>query len=147
MVTLADAIQVLFPNSVSLTDWVVADDGSGPKIIYWNAGLGSQPTQEQLNAVTDAQVTAWKRAKARSIAKVVIDGLGGYESRGLVSLLIDEINVLRQRDRDRSADIAASTSLANLQTRWAARSALNDRTLAQAKTAYKTLMDGTNLDE
>lgn len=57
--------------------------------------------------------------------------------RAIVLALLKEVNILRQRDRDRTTDIAASTSLANLQTRWAARPPLADRTAAQAKQAVR----------
>jgi hypothetical protein len=56
------------------------------------------------------------------------------------------LNILRTRDRDRSVDVAAATSLADLKTRWAAQSALNDRTLAQAKAAYDALCDDSSTD-
>lgn len=42
--------------------------------------------------------------------------------------------------KSKHGDIAA-TSLADLKTRWAARSALNDLTYAQAKTAIQTNID------
>lgn len=64
--------------------------------------------------------------------------------RSLALLIIDEINILRERDRDRATDVAASTSLADLKSRWAERSTLNDRTGTQAKDAMKEkLSDGT----
>lgn len=57
--------------------------------------------------------------------------------RALLLVLIDELNILRQRDRDRSADVAAAASLADLKTRWAARSALADRDITQVKPAIQ----------
>lgn len=121
---------------------------SGQPLRYWkviNNALNLM-TQGERDAV-DAAITAAALAAAKLAAKRIIDGLPGYQLRGLCKLLIDEINALRERDRDRSVDVAAATSLADLKTRWAARSTLNDRTLAQAKTAYKALMDGNGLDE
>lgn len=55
MVNLSDAIQVLFPQSRPLIDWVVSDSGSGPQITRWSIDE-SQPTAEQLAAVTPEQV-------------------------------------------------------------------------------------------
>ena len=66
--------------------------------------------------------------------------------RAVAAVLVDEINALRQRDRDRSADVAAATNLADLKTRWAARSTLADRTMAQAKTAIQTTIAAGTVD-
>lgn len=66
--------------------------------------------------------------------------------RGILLAAIDEINLLRQRDRDRAADVAAATSLADLKTRWAARAALTDRTAAQAKTAVVNKINSGDAD-
>lgn len=66
--------------------------------------------------------------------------------RAIVLLVLDEINTLRTRDRDRSADVAAATSLTNLQTRWALRSSLADRTPAQARTAIFNKIDSGSAD-
>lgn len=66
--------------------------------------------------------------------------------RAVILTALDEINTLRQRDRDRSADVAAATSLADLKTRWAARAALADRTAAQAKQAVADKITGGGAD-
>lgn len=55
MVTLSDAIAVLFPESRPQIDWVVTDDGTGPQITRWSLS-DSQPTLEQIGAVTQEQV-------------------------------------------------------------------------------------------
>lgn len=59
----------------------------------------------------------------------------GKALRGLLLVLIDEFNILRQRDRDRAADVAAAATFAALKTAWAARPALNDRNSSQIKPA------------
>lgn len=59
MVTTPEAINALFPSAVSFKDYRVMDAA----IIYWNPALGSQPTQAQLDAVTQAQVDAAKDTK------------------------------------------------------------------------------------
>jgi hypothetical protein len=59
MVTIAQAIQVLYPLAEPLRDFAVYDTGTGPVITFWDtAALGVQPTQAQLDAVTQAQVDA-----------------------------------------------------------------------------------------
>lgn len=55
MVAMSDAISVLFPNSIPGIDWVVADDGTGPRIARWTLS-NLQPTSEQIAAVTQEQV-------------------------------------------------------------------------------------------
>lgn len=57
--------------------------------------------------------------------------------RAILLTIKDEINILRQRDVDRAVDVAAATSLADLKVRWAARSALDPRTIQQAKTSVE----------
>lgn len=59
----------------------------------------------------------------------------GKALRGIILVLIDELNRFAQRDRDRAVDVAAATSLADLKTRWAARPTLNDRDISQVKPA------------
>ena len=61
MVTLAEAIRVIYPNARPLTDYVIQDNGSGPVIVYWNQAVGPQPTQAQIDAVADADVKTVQR--------------------------------------------------------------------------------------
>lgn len=68
------------------------------------------------------------------------------EIRAVLLVILDELNILRTRDRDRSVDVAAATTLADLKTRWAARSSLDDRTAAQGKTAVQNKLDGGSSD-
>lgn len=83
---------------------------------------------------TPAEILAAQREEA--IRELTEDAEGRAKFiRAVLLTILDEINLLRQRDRDRSADVAAATSLADLKTRWAARSALSDRTPAQARTS------------
>ncbi len=91
----------------------------------------------------DAAELAAAIAAAKAAAKTMQSALGAIERlmRAIVKLTVDEINVMRTRDRDRSADVAAATNLADLKTRWAAQSSLTDRTYNQAKTAIDTLVD------
>ncbi len=60
---------------------------------------------------------------------------------GVAMVLLDEINLLRQRDADRAAAVAAATTLADLKTRWAAISTLSQRTPSQARAAVKNKID------
>lgn len=112
---------------------------------YWKHVAGSIQlmTVPEQNSV-DAAIAAAEIAAAKLSAKNFLD-LFTYQARlirAIVKLIVDQFNVMRSRDRDRAADVAAATNLADLKTRWAARSALNDITYQQAKTAIDNLVDG-----
>jgi len=66
---MVDAILVLFPNAVPGVDFTVSSRDGVVAITRWNPALGTQPTQAQLDAVTQAQVDASKLAKLRAAAK------------------------------------------------------------------------------
>ena len=85
---------------------------------------------------------------SRAGAKDSVDQLSaeGVRLRAALLIILDEMNILRTRDRDRSADVAAATNLADLKTRWAARVALDDRTAAQMKTSIKSRIDAGDAD-
>lgn len=111
--------------------------------------IGSPQVREmtaQEKAAVDAAIAAASLAERRLGAKNLFDAidLWGRVLRAIVVLIIDELNILRTRDRDRAVDVAASTSLADLKTRWAARSTLADRTTAQARTAIRNAIDNEN---
>lgn len=120
-------------------------DGS----IVWQGA--PTPAQESAAAAivaafvpADADVLSLRRlARAALLAEtgVLVQAL-----RGVALAAMDEVNVLRQRDRDRAADVAAATSLADLKTRWAARAALADRTPAQVRAAVADRAGTTDAD-
>lgn len=93
---------------------------------------------------TPAQILSFQRVDALNY----LDSPQGSSKaeRGLILVLIDELNVLRGRDRDRTADIAVSSSLADLKTRWAARSTLADRDITQVKPAIQNKISSGSAD-
>lgn len=127
-----------FPDA----DWFHNPDVSAVLAVptkYWR--VGTNPVQEmdaaEKAAVDQAEADAATTAD-RTAAKADI------ERRlfvALVKVLIDEINILRTRDRDRAADVATALSLADLKTLWALRAELTDRTGAQARNAIKNEID------
>ena len=151
MVTLSDAVQTLYPTA-SLSDYAISDDGSGPQIVQWNAAaLGPQPTQAQLDAVTQAQVDAARAVKRRAAASAIFDRLDGDGQilRAVVLTLVDEVNLLRQRLAAQDAVVAAATSLADLKSRWATMASARpvpDRTPAQAKNAIASKLNSGGAD-
>jgi len=70
----------------------------------------------------------------------------GILHRAVASVLVDEINALRDWLTAFKVAMAAATSLANLQTRVAALANTPDRTLAQARTAIKAAITGGTVD-
>ena len=152
MVIIADALATLYPDASPLRDYVMADSGFGPQITYWDtATLGPQPTQAQLDAVTQAQVDAAKAAKRRAAASVIFGRLDGDGQilRAVVLTLVDEINLLRQRLAAQDAVVAAATSLADLKSRWAtmaSASPVPDRTPVQATNAIAAKLNSGGAD-
>lgn len=132
-------------------DWFINPDISAVAAVptrYWVVGTNpvTEMNQGQKDAV-DAASAAAALAAAKAEATAAIDGNVGYDLRAIANLTIDEINALRQWITSFKAATAAATSLANLQTRVAALANTPDRTLAQAKTAYKNAIAGSGLDE
>lgn len=106
---------------------------------YWKRSSGTwimQTAGEQ--ASTDATIAQAALLVARAGADAIKDLVDqdGIGWRAVELLIIDQFNILRQRDNDRALDIANATSLADLKVRAAARSAFTDLTITQAKTAY-----------
>ena len=118
------------------------------KYLKVSGGDVVEMSQVEKDAV-DAEIDSAYDLEVRTGAKALTDGFVDLPLllRAVADIVKDEINLLRQRDRDRSTDIAASTTLANLKTAWAARASLTDRTLTQLKTAIKARIDSQTIDE
>lgn len=114
---------------------------------YWKLAAGAivSKTAQEISD-QDAAEAAAIIAAIKMAAKAHMTNTADVDWRAIAAIVIDEINVLRQRDRDRSDDVAAAISLADLKARWALRSSLADRTLAQAKTAYNNKVDSGDAD-
>jgi hypothetical protein len=73
MVSVAQAVAVLFPAAAPGVDYEVQDDGQGAHIVRWIAArLGPRPTPQQLAAVTAAQVTAHLQQQAQAAAQALL---------------------------------------------------------------------------
>lgn len=97
MVTLAQAIEYLFPNAKPLVDYTVEDKGEGPYIKQWNAAIGTQPTQAQLDAVTQAMIDTSLQQRLYTAAKALTaaNDMRSKQQKAVVLVLRDEINILR----------------------------------------------------
>lgn len=123
---------------------------TGQPMKYWKhvAGAVQLMTQGERDAV-DAALAAAALTVARTGAKDQIVGTIPLPIllRALADILKDEINIVRGWTVSSKAEVAASSSLADLKTRVATLSTLNDRTLAQLKTAIQNRIDSGGLDQ
>ncbi len=78
MVTLSDALAVLFPAALPLIDYVLVDSGSGQHIAVWRLA-DPLPSADQLAAVTADQVTSARLAKKRAAAAELLATADGDE--------------------------------------------------------------------
>lgn len=106
-----------------------------PTVAEINAGIANCPNQIILDS-------------RNSAVNELLNGTSDRDKleRAIILSLIDALNISMQRDRDRATDVAAATSLADLKTRWAARSTLNDITVPQAKAAVQNKINSGNAD-
>jgi hypothetical protein len=58
VVTLPDALMVLYPAAVRGEDYRIENRDGTDQIVFWSSGLGPPPTQAALDGVTEAQVQA-----------------------------------------------------------------------------------------
>lgn len=121
--------------------------------LNWLDAVQPKPTLQQvqdaqtacLATLTPAGILAGQRTQADSL--FLSDAAANSKVlRSILLVVLDEINLLRQRDLDRSADVAAATSLADLKTRWAAEPSLTDRTVQQGRTAIQNKIDAGAAD-
>jgi hypothetical protein len=130
-------------------DAVIDPDTSGlvEPDLYWRHDAGAiRDMDSGEKAALDAEFAAVRLAAKRdgAVARMDADSAAGASRRAMAALMIDELNILRERERTFQTDVAAANNLADLKAAVAAYPVLNDRTLAQAITKYKGLiLDGT----
>lgn len=97
---------------------------------------------------SDNAQTAWDNLKDRATAQELIDSVTSEAKalRAVVSLLVDELNTLRQWITDFKTATAGAGTLAQFKTAVAALPNLPQRTLAQAKTAIQNAIRGGGAD-
>lgn len=125
MVTLAQAIQYLFPQSSPLTDWVLVDDGGGAQITYWNAALGPQPTPSEIAAAelpaSKAATIASNRAECsrrifeRYPAGRQLSALAGLYDSANVATIVDWIAANIAAENAAADAIEAATTVADVE--------------------------------
>ncbi len=144
-------------TDVSINSSGLADEGpaysyhtapdSTPIRLTWSAAW-NQSQWDAANAVIQAYNEASAIiADVQARAKDLYDALDAQARvfRAQCKTLLDEINLLRDRLTAQDGAVAAATSLANLQSRWATAASnapMPDRTTAQARTAIRNNIDG-----
>lgn len=141
---LTRAISFLRPGA----QWVLT--GESYADLTWLDGVQAKPTLAEIVAVdlSPAAEAARANLQARTDAVSLLADAKSIPKalRSIILLLVNELNILRQRDRDRSIDIAAATTLADLKIRSAARPSLDDRTRAQAINALQNSLNAGDAD-
>ena len=156
-------LQFLHQSEGPLEAWSVRQDGAGTITIdAWDAAA-PQPTEQaiidagndltEINGQTFSQWEAEHGGDAAATAqRKVVETIDRPTQRlevilrGLALLSMDEVNILRTWMRDFKAEVAAATSLGNLQARIAGLSTLNDRNKLQAMAGIKNKINSGNAD-
>ena len=144
MVGIAEAIFALYPNQgIERRVIVISIDGV-ESIKSWDDALGPQPTQAELDAVTQEQVDTARLAKLRLQAKTLIDSTNDdsvERDKAIAFAVLDGVNSLRAWLVDFKATVAATTSLETLKTGVAALPDLREITRQQMLDVIKTKLD------
>lgn len=99
-------------------------------------------------AVPQATLDAERNQAQRDRATALLGSTEGALKllRAVAAVLVDELNIARGWTVSFKAEVAAAASLADLKTRVATLPTLNDRTLAQAKTAILNKIASGDVD-
>lgn len=91
-------LMVLFPgvsfDSQPGDSVQLRNDGAGPFIAQWDESLGTQPTQQQLEAVTQQQIDVMLAGALRQRAIVAFLAANAIDKRAIVLALVDYLNVI-----------------------------------------------------
>lgn len=132
-----------FRASLTEPNWPV-EPGRTREVIagYYVDWTGARPTDTEVLAVV-APTAQQLIDQAKAAAKDLFDQLDAMMRlhRAEIGLMVDEINLLRQRLRAQDAAVAGAGSLAALKTAWAALAAVPDRTDDQARAALRNRID------
>lgn len=121
----------------------------GVPVLYWKHSGGFIVEMTALEKSTlDAEIVAQALDDMQEGGKSVLSAAtpSGIILRAVADITKDEINLLRQWLASFKVQVAASTNLANLQTRVAALPDMPDRTLAQLRTAIQNRIDSDQVN-
>lgn len=131
---------ITLPSETEVKDFISGKQLKYLKVSGENVVDYTQQEKDALDQAETAALVSSQKTDAKN--QQTANDANARLKRAIVKLSVDQLNVLRKRDRDRAVDVAAATNLADLKTRWAARSTLDDIAYDQAKTAIENLVDG-----
>jgi len=137
----------LIQTAQSGIDYRVEDDGTGPVLKSWSHA-SPQPTQAQLDAVTDAQVAAFRAGVLRATAKTELSTVKAEAAflRAVLLVVLDEFNTHTAKTNAILTAIDTSTNYATLKTNIGAIADLPVRTGTQLRTAVDNKIDTGDAD-
>lgn len=101
--------------------------------LAWDAVPGNDPAP--FDPFTPEELDEQNREIARQLVQF-FKTPEGRAFRALMVLILDQLNVLRERDRDRNDALQAGSTLGAIKTNWAALPALNDISKQTALNAF-----------
>jgi hypothetical protein len=112
-----------------------------------SGGLVVEMTQQEKDDLAAAEAAA-ADASMRTSTKALMDDLNSLalSLRVIIDMTIKELNILRGWLDDFKTEVAAATSLSDLQTRVAGLPDTPDRTMTQFKTTFKDTVDDKTAD-
>lgn len=130
--------------------WDVTERGDGLRVrLDWAPGATDPQKQAARDAVLAADLSDAEVRVLRAAAKTVATVDGGALGKALRAealVIMDELNLLRQWLTDFKAQVAASSSLADLKTRVAALPNVPQRAKSQILTAIAAKLDSGDSD-
>ena len=139
--TLAEILALQFSNAPGIAT-------RGNEITEWPSGLGSQPTQQQINTWA-ASIATLRAAASRSGVKARLrdNDPDRVLLRAVVKVLMQSLVEARTAINDLRAAMVNATSLADLKTRATAVASLTNRNWQQALTAAEQVIDAGQAQE
>lgn len=129
--------EVLRAVNTAVQDVSIGEMGNSASVTVMPSSAQAS-VQSAINSFdwSDAAHDIWIAAKIRDEVKVTFDNVeqSGRVYRAVVAVLIDEINTLRQELNLLRSDVRAVAPTVPART-------LNDRTTAQARTAFRNKVD------
>lgn len=135
MITVIEYLIHIGTLTGTVNDVRFKDEGGVVSVMSWNFPQPQMTIEQLITIENSSEYRSYLNNRAnilsRKAARAFIDNGG----KRFALIVLDEINALRQWDMDFKAAVAASTSLANLQSRVAALPNLPQRTIEQLKNA------------
>lgn len=139
--TLAEILALQFADAPGIAT-------RGNAITEWPSGLGSQPTQQQIDTWA-ASIATLRAAAARSGVKTRLrdNDPDRVLLRAVVKVLMQSLVEARTAINDLRAAMVNATSLADLKARATAVPSLTNRNWQQALTAAEQVIDAGQAEE